>query len=518
MANWFNNLKISLKLGMGFGLSTLFTLAVCFIASSSIGSMRQGGRAASDQALLSSLESTERTIVFAGILAACCSLVFAWMIIRSILEPLKVLSSRLQSIRDNCAIGFKDALKGLAEGDLTIDLKPATKPIETVSKDELGEISRVFDQTLGRIQDAIGSYNEARISLNSIVGGISNNANTVASTSQTLAAAAEESSAAAAEIAAGSQRLAASASLSAESMTKVSDDIQRVGEGSKTQSRLILDIGTAVTASDTSIQNVTSSAKQMSQTAKEGNQAVGETIAAMDRVRKEVEVSTASVMELDLHGQEIGKIVETIEQISGQTNLLALNAAIEAARAGEHGRGFAVVADEVRKLAEQSSSSAQQISSLIGTVRQTVAATVTAINRAQAEVLEGSKKSELAGDALRQILEAASAVAEQNEEVAAISARIAEHMSSVSTAAKNNQSAAESMMTAGNQVQQSIFEVASVSEEAAATAQQMTSSVEEVGVAATELARMSQDLQAIVEQFKLEPDTVSGSRRLRVAA
>ena len=131
----------------------------------------------------------------------------------------------------------------------------------------------------------------------------------------------------------------------------------------------------------------------------------------MTRIQDQVQVSAHKVTELGAMGQAIGAIVETIDQIAAQTNLLALNAAIEAARAGEHGKGFAVVADEVRKLAERSTGATMEVSALIGQVQQGVEAAVQAMSASSQEVSAGTARSEEAGEALTQILAAVQAVA-----------------------------------------------------------------------------------------------------------
>jgi methyl-accepting chemotaxis protein len=451
------------------------------------------------------------------VIAALCGVI----ITRSILVPLKQVSDRLASLRDHCSKSFSGALRALANGDLTVPVVAVTTPVPAPTSDEVGQMSMCFNEALAGIQDAIGSYNAARIALSQLVARVAEGAEMVAGTSQTLAAASEESGASAGEIANGSQKLAIGASSTAKTMTNFAALAKDVQSGSETQSNLIAEIGASVTQASAGFLEVKESINSMATAASEGNRAVEETVAAMTRVRNEVEQTTVRVRELDGHGMEIGKIVETIEQIAQQTNLLALNAAIEAARAGEHGRGFAVVADEVRKLAEQSSASNQQIAQLIGSVREAVAETVEAIDRTRTEVESGSAKSELAGLSLSQILTATQKVLAQNELVAHISNGIGTSVIQVSNVAEANEKVADGMMEQVSEVQQSIEGIASVSEESAAGAQQLTASVEEVGAAATELAGMSSNLLELVATFKYEveaPVNIQPKAKLKVAA
>jgi methyl-accepting chemotaxis protein len=265
---------------------------------------------------------------------------------------------------------------------------------------------------------------------------------------------------------------------------------------------------------------MSSSAQQAAAIAQTGGQAVQETIQTMGRIQDQTLVSAQRVKELDQLGQQIGAIVETIEQIAEQTNLLALNAAIEAARAGEHGRGFAVVADEVRKLAEQAAASTKEISELIANVRHGVEQAVQAMESTSAEVEKGFTRSSEANEALAQIVQAAQTVANEVQGVTAIaqqmSASVQQVLASVSSvraAAEENAAAVRTMGAHAQQVAETISAVASVSEEAAASAQEISASAQQVTAASQELSAMALQLKQLVQQFRLEEQNVTALPR-----
>src|SRR6202008_3207748 len=156
-----------------------------------------------------------------------------------------------------------------------------------------------------------------------------------------------------------------------------------------------------------------------------GLQAVRETTAAMAAIQVGVGQAASKVRELGTLGQKIGAVVETIDDIADQTNLLALNAAIEAARAGEHGRGFAVVADEVRKLAERSGRETKQIAELIAQVPTTTNEAAAAMDSGAAKVELGSEKAGQAGQALDEILTSVQDTVRQVGEIATSSQQMA---------------------------------------------------------------------------------------------
>jgi len=160
---------------------------------------------------------------------------------------------------------------------------------------------------------------------------------------------------------------------------------------------------------------------QAAETAKEGGKSVEKAVNQMTKIEQTVNNSSQVVATLGARSKEIGQIVDTISGIAGQTNLLALNAAIEAARAGEQGRGFAVVADEVRKLAEQSHDAAKRISTLISEIQGDTDKAVVAMSEGTREVKIGTEVVTTAGNAFR---ERAILVTEVSNQVKEISAAI----------------------------------------------------------------------------------------------
>jgi methyl-accepting chemotaxis protein len=252
-----------------------------------------------------------------------------------------------------------------------------------------------------------------------------------------------------------------------------------------------------------SAQQMTGTAQQAALVAQTGGKAVEQTITSMNRIQRQVQESSGIVKELGQKGREIGAIVETINQIAEQTNLLALNAAIEAARAGEHGRGFAVVADEVRKLAERASASTQEISALIGTILSEVNAAVRAMETSCQDVAEGVAQSENAGGSLTHILAEVRTVADTVESVTTsaqkMAASVEQVLSTVETVrqvARENETTVETMTATAEEVSASAQNVSAAVEE-------QTAGVEEVGAAAVQLSAMASRLQGLVRQFRL---------------
>ena len=231
-------------------------------------------------------------------------------------------------------------------------------------------------------------------------------------------------------------------------------------------------INTAIEQVTYNIEAVSLGSQNAANAARDGAKTVEKTIIGMKLIKDKVDLSSKKVQQMGFHSSQIGNILETIDDIASQTNLLALNAAIEAARAGEHGKGFAVVADEVRKLAEKSSDATHEISKLIRDIQQSVNESIEAMEAGANEVESGVNYSEEAGKALQEILKASEAVRQQTEE-ATMEAQnmhnaaneLVTAMESVSAVVEENTAATEEMSANSNEVEMAIERISNLSHE-----------------------------------------------------
>jgi methyl-accepting chemotaxis protein len=441
--------------------------------------------------------------------------------------------------------------EAMARGDLTQSVTPKS------DKDMLGKafvtMTTSLQGLIGRVAENAETITVTSQHLASSAGQTQEAANQVAHNMQEVARAADQSAQTSQEMAAGSERQARSAMEATQAMHVLQTAITQVQAGGARQQSAAHQVDTQMQQAAQAVEEMSLSARKMATTAQQaatvartGGQSVEQTITRMERIKIQAETSAAKVKELGRRSQEIGAILETIDQIAEQTNLLALNAAIEAARAGEHGKGFAVVADEVRKLAERATAATREISALVQGVRSGVEETVAAIASNSHEVTEGAVQSKEAGEALQQILHSAESVISEVDAVLTAAEGMSTSVQAVLTTvgtvrqvAEESERTVTQMASSAEQVASAITSVASVSEETAAGAEEMsatvqevsasaqnvaatveeqTAAIEEVSASAARLSDMAANLNELVGQFKVAEEIKEDRPKLRMAA
>jgi methyl-accepting chemotaxis protein len=316
----------------------------------------------------------------------------------------------------------------------------AVSDIEITSSDEIGE---------------------AKIALNRMKNTLHEMVKSIASTAQHLAKASEEISSGAGQSAETARVQADQTRQVAVAMQEMSSTVQNVSEHS---------------------QKAADSSHNAAEAARQGGTVVEHTLSTMRSIADSSKTVAARIAELGNSSEQIGKIVAVIDDLSDQTNLLALNAAIEAARAGEQGRGFAVVADEVRKLAERTTKATQAIGAMVESIQVETRSAVEAIELGSHDVEVGVEKTAASGAALKEIIQ--------------MSEQVGDMITQIATAATQQSSATE-------QVNSNVAKISSLTEESSLAA-------EHTAKACAELSTMAIDLQNLVNQFKL--GTASTSR------
>ncbi len=343
----------------------------------------------------------------------------------------------------------------IAGGDLTAE------PIHLKNKDEIGELAHSFNVMLVNLREMI-----AQVSLTSK------------------------------KVAVSSEELSATSEQSAQVSETIAQAIQQVAVGAENQSRnalhssdLIRNVTAGVRQVTVNAQSVANASVETTYKAKDGAVIMDSSIVEIETVNENIQDVAGRIKHLGVRSKEIGQIVGVITQIAEQTNLLALNAAIEAARAGEHGRGFAVVADEVRKLAEQSKESSEQIKHLVTTILTETEQTVMSMDG----TVEQSSKG----------IAAIKSVEQTFEDIQCAVNDVTLQIQELSTAT-------EQMAGSMEQIASSVDEITSITTETASQTQQVSVSMEEqsassgeITASATSLAKLAEELQQSVQKFKI---------------
>jgi methyl-accepting chemotaxis protein len=354
------------------------------------------------------------------------SVVLGFALARAISHPLQVLGEKAERV---------------AEGDLTVEFDDPTK-------DEIGQLIGSFIRMVANLRQTLGKVTDAS-------AAVASASNEISSSTEEMAAGAQEQTSQADEVASA-----------VEEMTKT------IVENSR---------NAGLTAEN---------ARKAREAAELGGHVVEETVVGMKRIADVVSKSAETVKLLGKSSDQIGEIIGVIDDIADQTNLLALNAAIEAARAGEQGRGFAVVADEVRKLAERTTKATKEIAGMIKTIQSDTVGAVHSMEEGTREVDNGIHLADRAGSSLRQIVEMIQTLTDMVTRIAA---------------------ASEEQSSASEQISKNVEAISTVTSQSASGTQQ-------IARAAEDLNRLTENMQNLVGTFILERTAGNGQAQHTTAS
>ena len=358
-----------------------------------------------------SISSVLTTLAYTAVATILVTIIFGWIVIRSITQPINYLQSTIHNIANN--------------SDLTLRL-------DMQGKDELSYTATAFNSMLAKFESIIDKIRGSSDQLTDASGDMSNIA----------------------------------------SMTST---------GVKNQNIQLEQVATAMNQMTATVQEVSRHAAEAAHAAQtadddadEGSSVVKSTIENIHSLAAEIDKSNTVISRLEKESEAIGAVLDVIRGVSEQTNLLALNAAIEAARAGEHGRGFAVVADEVRVLASRTQESTQEIQTMIEGLQQGTADAVSAMTSSKQHAAESVQSALSAGNSLSAITTAVTRIRQMNEQIA---------------------SAAEEQRSVAEEINLSITNINEISEKTATGTDQNST-------ASLQVSQLAEDLNTLTSQFK----------------
>ncbi|MFZ5626224.1 MAG: methyl-accepting chemotaxis protein [Bacillota bacterium] len=432
-----------------------------------------------------------------GALSLVGALVLGFVLQRHLLKPIKELQSGMQLV---------------ASGQLYTRLHLGRK-------DEFGQLERSFNQMVGHLSTLVEGMKMKAVDLTRFARQMAAGAENGAEANGQLAAAITVvDQKAHAQVGESQQALSAVENL-VESVNQIAALLEEQSEQAEEVRKMVAVTAAGIRKISEENQELANQATQTQQVASASRQVVAETVAGMDKVRQSVSYAAEQVKRLGAASNQIDGIIQVIVDIAEQTNLLALNAAIEAARAGEHGKGFAVVADEVRKLAEKSAGAAREISQLVHDIQAGIQRAVDGMVQGESEVETGISLAERTGQALETIVQQMNSTFNQVERIAGESENINQAgkgavaaVKELTRAIKESAAQAEEISAAARTIETVMVKITEMAGENSASAQEMSALSEqlqgltaEISTASEQLVEMTREMEEAVSQFHLEP-------------
>jgi len=424
-----------------------------------------------------------------------------------------------------------------------------TQRLDATSDDEIGELASNFNTFLGTLRELVMKVQDAGFKVLGLTGRIKDKSRSFISSAQEQVTttndnfrAIEKMDRSVQEVAGSAESLSITATDSSATVTEMAAQVDVVADstmdlsghveettssisemsasikGVANEVRILADVASQTTDSvyqiELSIKDVERKAKESAAFSQEvsddadtlGNEAIARTIEGMERIRETVDETSAVIEKLGARSVEIGQIVKVIDEVTNQTSLLALNAAILAAQAGEHGKGFDVVADEIKGLAERTSASTGEIARLIKSVQQESAAAVESMRHGRERVLEGTQMAYGASDALKKILESSNRSKETAMGIETATTQQVAAVRQVSEAIRNIHTRIQS-------IERATLEQSKGGELIAAAAEKINDIAKEVRRAMTEQARGIKEFARNLDETRDAVGTIADATR-----
>ncbi|MDE1861912.1 MAG: HAMP domain-containing protein [Thaumarchaeota archaeon] len=420
------------KIGLKTKINAMVNVASAVsIATVSLSSYSAGGNGGADNTI---------HYVLTGIVMQAVVGIPAYFVARSITKPILRMATMAEKI---------------GKGDLTVET------MESKSNDEVGKLTRAFNHMI--------------VNLRLLVKQVRDSSSLVASNSEQVASSTEQMNS---------------------SVQQISSTIQQISKGSQTQAHELEETSRVVTKLSKDMKNLALKAastasltRDVGMISETGSKSASEADFRMSKIISVTNESATKIRELAERSGQITSVLDVIRKIADQTNLLALNAAIEAARAGEAGRGFAVVADEVKRLAEGSAKSSEEIDALIRQIQDDAKATVESIEGGSKEVSEGRVVIDKALKALN--------------EIAAKVKEVSVNVMDVANTTQTQVAEIEKLSRSASEIAAVSEQNASATEEASAATEQQTAGTQEIAASVQKMASMADNLSKIASGFRL---------------